>query len=127
MDLLNLDALVEVQRCVTLRGKQYEVAERSVGVMLDAVAMARSAAAKNPDQDDMESFLTDMVKTIRTILPTCPEEVVRSMSLPQMSALITFANTDPQDLAARAAAAGQPNEQGVIESAEKVAGGPGEA
>lgn len=127
MDLLNLDALVDVQRFVTLHGKRYEVADRSVGAMLDAVAMARTASLRNPDEDDMELFLTDMVRTIRTILPTCPEEVVRSMSLPQMSALITFANSDPQDLAARAAAAGQPNEQGAIESAQQVAAGPGEA
>ena len=99
MDLLNLDELMTLERYVTLRGKRYGVNDRSVGQMIESIAIVK----KNGIQSE-EEFLESMVKTVKAVLPDAPEDVIRSMSLRQMVALLEFANSDPSKIAAEAEA-----------------------
>lgn len=99
MDLLNLDELVELERHVNIRGVEYAVVERSVGVLLDSIKVAKSVAKKNRNE---EEFFESMIRTIRTIIPECPEEVVRGLTMAQMLAVFEFANRDPQKMAEEA-------------------------
>lgn len=114
MDLLNLDELLELERTVVIRGVSYPIVERSVGVMLDSIRVAKKAARKSQNE---ETFFEDMIKTIRTMIPECPEEVVRGLTMPQMIALMNFVNTDPNVLAEEAvAAAKEKGESGEVVS-----------
>lgn len=103
MDLLNLDDLVEIERQVTIRGVQYPVVERSVGLLLDSIVVAKQAALRK-NKPNEQVFFENMIKTIRTILPECPEEIVRGLTMPQMVAVLEFCNQDPNKLAAKAEA-----------------------
>lgn len=122
VDLLNLDELTELERCVTIRGKEYSVVERSVGVLLDSIKVAKSAAlkSKGTNADKEQVFFEGMIKTIQTIIPECPEAVVRGLSMPQMLALFEFANRDPQRMAEEALAARDAKLNGGVVEAEAV-------
>lgn len=97
MDLLNLDELTNVDRFVTLRGKRYAVTDRSVGQMLESVVMAKRAGTHTE-----EEFLESMISTVKSVIPDCPVESIRSMNLRQMVALLEFVNQDPAQLVAQA-------------------------
>lgn len=121
MDLLNLDDLTTIERVVTIRGKRYSVVDRSVGHMIEAIAMVKRGTKATE-----EEFLDGMVKTVKSILPECPEEVIRSLSLRQMNALMEFVNQDPNKIAEEAAEeARAEGKSGNVES-EKELAKPGE-
>lgn len=121
MELLNLDDLTTIERVVTIRGQRYSVADRSVGQMIESLAMVKRGTKATEEQ-----FLDSMVKTVKAILPDCPEEVVRSMSLRQMTALMEFVNQDPNKIAAEAVSeARESGQAGNVES-EKELAKPGE-
>lgn len=111
MDLLNLDELVTLERFVTLRGERYAVSDRSVGQMIEAINITKKGGVQKE-----EDFLDSMVKTVKAVIPDCPDSVVNSMSLRQMVALLEFVNTDPNKLAAEAEKAAQEQgKTGVVE------------
>lgn len=117
MDLLNLDELTELERRVAIRGTEYAIVERSVGVMLDSLRVAKAATRGGKKQSE-ETFFENMIKTIQTIIPECPEAVVRGLSMAQMIAVFEFANQDPQKMAEEALANQEARltEGGVVES-----------
>ena len=94
MELLNLDALVEVTREVNLGGETYAVATQTVGMMLDAIAAAKLVEEGN-EGDEM--FMR-MVSTCRSILPAAPEDVIRAMNFEQMTALVQYATASEQEV-----------------------------
>lgn len=117
MELLNLDDLTTIERVVTIRGQRYAVADRSVGQMIESLAMVKRGTKATE-----EEFLGSMVKTIKSILPDCPEDVIRSMSLRQMSALMEFVSQDPNKIAAEAAEeARAEGKSGEVESDKELA------
>lgn len=118
MDLLNLDELTELERRVAIRGTEYAIVERSVGVMLDSLRVAKSAVSKGKGKQSEEVFFENMIKTIQTIIPECPEAVVRGLSMAQMIAVFEFANQDPQKMAEEALANQEARltKGGVVES-----------
>jgi len=118
LELFNLDELTTLERFVTLRGKRYPVVDRSVGQMIESIAMTRKGGVQTE-----EDFLNSMVKTVEAVIPDAPAEVIRSMSLRQMVALLEFVNTDPNKIAAEAEAqAKEEGKSGVVESVTSVSG-----
>lgn len=117
MDLLNLDELTTLERYVNLRGKRYAVNDRSVGQMIESIAITKKGGIQTE-----EEFLQSMVKTVEAVIPDAPLEVVRSMSLRQMVMLLEFVNQDPDKLAKeveeQARAEGK---SGLVESEKEVA------
>lgn len=104
MNLLNIDELSGPERNVTIRGVQYAVVDRSVGLMLDSIRAVKEAERSKGKKTDEEVFFTNMIRTLRTILPECPEEVVRGLSMGQMMAILDFCNQDPNKMAEEAIA-----------------------
>jgi len=103
MNLLNIDELSGPERFVTIRGIQYPVVDRSVGLMLDSIQAVKQQSKLNGKGKgahvDEEVFFSNIIKTLRTILPECPEEIVRGLSMVQMMAILDFCNQDPNKMA----------------------------
>ena len=104
MDLLNIDDLSDPERFVTIRGVQYAVVDRSVGLMLESIRAVKQAAKSKRGKVDEEDFFVNILKTLRTVLPECPEEIVRGLSMRQMMAVLDFCNQDPNAMAEEAVA-----------------------
>lgn len=102
MNLLNIDELSGPERFVTIRGTQYPVVDRSVGLMLDSIRAVKESERTKGKKADEEVFFTNMIRTLRTILPECPEEIVRGLSMGQMMAILDFCNQDPNKMAQEA-------------------------
>lgn len=118
MELLNLDELSLLERYVSLRGKRYAVNDRSVGQMIESIAITRKGGIQTE-----EEFLASMVKTVEAVIPEAPSEVVRSMSLRQMVALLEFVNQDPNKIAEEAEAQAKADgKTGAVESVVPVSG-----
>jgi len=116
MELLNLDELVELKRFVTIRGKRFVMADRSVGQLIESIVVSKS----DTEMTELEYF-EQMVKTVQTILPDAPESVIRSLNMRQIVALLEFANKDPNALAAEAAdEARAQGKSGKVESVKEV-------
>lgn len=99
VDLLNIDELSGPERRVTIRGVEYAVVDRSVGLMLDSIRAVKQQSKRKGGKVDEEDFFMNIIKTLRTILPECPEEVVRGLSMSQMMAVLDFCNQDPNKMA----------------------------
>lgn len=110
-NLLNLDELLEIERTVLIRGVEYPIVERSVGVMLDSIKIANRASRRTKKMTE-EEFFQDMLKTMKTIVPDCPDEVLRGLTMRQMMAVLEFCNTDPNKMAEEAVAAEQTKGEG---------------
>lgn len=94
MELLNLDELVAPQREVRLGGKNYQVAEQSVGQMLEAIRLEKAYE----NQDNPEELLLAMQGVIAEMLPDLPEKEIRKLSFRQMTAIIEFCNATDQEV-----------------------------
>ncbi|MET2951342.1 hypothetical protein ABXV18_24980 [Vibrio owensii] len=87
MELFNLDDLVQVNRTVQLFGKTYDVADRTVGQMINAIKMASKS-----EQADPEEILGEMIETAHCIIPDCPIENIKRLNMNQLTALIEYAS-----------------------------------
>lgn len=104
MDILNIDDLVTPERVIVLRGQSYSVVDRSVGLLLDSIRAVKQQEKRNKGKIDEEMFFENIIKTVRSIIPECPEEVVRGLQMNQMIAIIEFCNQDPNKMAEEAVA-----------------------
>lgn len=104
MDILNIDELVTPERTIVLRGKSYSVVDRSVGLLLDSIRAVKQQEARNKNKVSEDVVLENMLRTIQTILPECPVEVIRGLQMHQMVAIIEFCNQDPNKMAEEAVA-----------------------
>lgn len=111
MELLNLDALIEVRREVKLGGQNYPVVDQTVGQMIDAVRLAKKVD-ENPN--DVETILGAMIQTAKRLVPGAPHDLVESLKMRQLSALIEFASASDSE-----AVAGSEQEQSGDDQAEK--------
>ncbi len=113
--ILNIDELITVKRQLTLRGETYDIVEQSVGLMLDSInAIKQADKRRGGKKMDEEEYLGRMLKTLQTIIPECPEHVLRGLTVGQMVAILNFCNEDPNKQAAEA--------QAEATEAEKAAG-----
>lgn len=94
MKLLNLDELAVAPREVQLGGKVYPIAEQSVEQMI--VGLELQEAAENADSP--KNVLLAMKRSIKAILPTCPEKVINSLSLKNATAIIEFASASDKEV-----------------------------
>ena len=96
MELLDLDALESVQKQVTLKGQTYDIADQTVGQMMDALKIAKAA---NQDPDNPEPIIEGLMRTAKRLLPECPDDVIEGLKMKQLSALVEFASASDEEAA----------------------------
>lgn len=91
--ILNLDSFVEVERQVTIKGKTYDIAGKTVGVYLSALS----------NQERYESLaerekLELAIDTLRKTIVGIDRSVLEELSFQQIDALMQFVSgiDDPQ-------------------------------
>ena len=119
--ILNIDELVTVKRQLTLRGETYDIVEQSVGLMLDSINAIKQADKRRGGKkmDEAES-LERMLKTLQTLVPECPEHVLRGLTMVQMIAILNFCNQDPNRQAEEAQAEASEAERAAGETNQVV-------
>lgn len=95
-DLLNLDELVGVKRTVTVQGKDYEIADRSVDQMLKSIARAKKVDKQTELGPD--DVLKELKEAAHSIIPECPKDVIGSMNMRQLNALLAFASQPDEEV-----------------------------
>lgn len=100
MKLLNIDDLVTPKRAVKICGYEHQIAEQSVGQLIESAKMSK---AQRDNQDDVISRFEDFVATVKRMLPTCQEDVLRGLTIKQLVAIVDFAN-EPDEAAVQEAA-----------------------
>lgn len=98
MKLLNLDELSPVGRGVTIKGITYDVADQSVAGMIMAIQIAERTQTSSGSAEDTGAMFRDMMELVSQILVDCPKEVVASMSMKQMNALLEFASASDAEV-----------------------------
>jgi hypothetical protein len=94
--LLNLDELAVVKRVVQIGGKQYDVAEQTVGQMI-----SRLQLSKGEKMDDPDVFLRGMQRTAQDIIPGAPKKIIDSLTPKMITQLVEFLNDQELDEAAQ--------------------------
>lgn len=100
MKLLNIDDLVTPKRAVKIGGYEHQIAEQSVGQLIESAKMSK---AQRDDQDDAVSRFEDFVATVKRMLPTCQEDVLRGLTIKQLVAIVDFANAPDEEAVQEAA------------------------
>ncbi|CDT52546.1 conserved hypothetical protein [Vibrio coralliirubri] len=95
MELFNLDELAKVKRTVVLFGNTYDVAERTVGQMVNALRVAKKAEVASPDE-----ILEEMLDTAHNIIPDCPMDNIKRLNMRQLTALIQYASKPDEQVIA---------------------------
>lgn len=98
MDLLNLDELAVVKREVTIAGRAYAVADQTVGQMMETARLTK----KFQETDDAEVIFEQMIRTAQSVVPDCPESVLRNLKVTQLNALFNFAMAQDEEVVAAA-------------------------
>lgn len=84
-DLLNLDALAEKERLVQIKGKQYQLVDRTVGQVISAIK-----AQKDTEEMSESDSIEMMVDLVRQGIPDCPEEVLMRLPIAHLHAIMNF-------------------------------------
>lgn len=96
MKVLNLDELAIPQRGVKIQGKEYAITEMSVGGFIGAMQQARKLEERIDagEQISAEEQMTSMVDAIAVAMPSCPKEVLETLTFEQLGRLVRFVNGD---------------------------------
>jgi hypothetical protein len=101
MDLLNLDDLAKVEKSLKLKGKKYPIVELSVENFIAAMKEAEELDAKGDLK--LHENIARTVQHIARVIPTLPEEDIRGLTVPQLTALVAFVNGTVQEQGAKPA------------------------
>ncbi len=100
MKLLNIDDLVVPKRAVKIGGYEHQIAEQSVGQLIESAKMSK---AQRVEEDDTVARFEEFVGAVKRILPTCAEDTLRGLTIKQLVAIVDFAN-EPDEAAVQEAA-----------------------
>lgn len=90
MKTLNLDTFAKAERTITIAGKTYEVMEMTVENFIETTRAAERLG-------DSASFVDQVEETISMILrsvPTIDRDVLKKLSLEQMTTIVKFIRGD---------------------------------
>lgn len=100
MKLLNIDDLVKPNRAIVIGGHQHQIAEQSVGQLIESAKLAKLQSENGDGVEQFEQF----VRTVSRLIPTCPETTIRGLTVKQMIAIVDFANEPDEAVIAEAVA-----------------------
>lgn len=89
--LLDLDAIHKPLGTFKIKGVKYDVFPMSIKGMVNLTVLTQLDEDAT-DEQQAES-LWKAIDVMQEIFPTCPREVLDSLTLPQLNALIEFANS----------------------------------
>ena len=90
MQTLNLDELAAAKRSVTLHGIEHNVQEMSVEDFIAANIDAKALEGSGPQS--VKENIEGTIVHLRRAIPTFEPEVLRKLSVPQLTALVQFVN-----------------------------------
>lgn len=96
MKLLNIDDLVVPKRAVKIGGYEHQIAEQSVGQLIESAKMSK---AQRVEEDDTVARFEEFVGAVKRILPTCAEDTLRGLTVKQLVAIVDFANAPDEEAA----------------------------
>lgn len=93
-DILNLDELSNVVKQFTYQGKTYDICEISLGDFIQLTAeQKRLEAQEKKGTITEEDMAASYRANIRRMVPGITDEVINSMTMRQLKALLDFINT----------------------------------
>ncbi|QQM77842.1 hypothetical protein JJJ22_20835 (plasmid) [Aeromonas caviae] len=93
MKLLNLDDLFPNQRFVRIKGVEYPIVEQSLGSLIQTLKQERDI-----DRNDQVAVFESMLVSAGTLIPEAPAEVLRTLSIRQLTAVVQFAAANDEQL-----------------------------
>lgn len=111
MKLLNIDDLVKPTRAIVIGGYEHQIAEQSVGQLIES---AKLAATQKVEGDETVAQFEKFVKTVSSLIPTCPDHVIRGLTIKQMMAIVDFANKPDEEFVREAAFEKKEQEQAQL-------------
>lgn len=88
--ILDVDALTpEPEKTVKLCGTEYPVSEITVGMMLELENLQAQITAAESSTDGLDQFKATY-EACRRYLPTCPEEVLATLTPNQLMVVVQF-------------------------------------
>lgn len=88
MKILNVDALAEAKKNIIINGEKYAVNEMTVKDFIE-VTKASNEIDNNPNAQEWER-IEQLQKLVMRLVPDCPSNVVESISLSQLNAIVLF-------------------------------------
>lgn len=91
MKILNIDAFAQITRQISLGGVAYPIEETSVQQFIDNLKAAEALEATDPDaKENVARNFEQAIVAIREAIPTLPEDKIRALKLPAMTAVLQF-------------------------------------
>jgi hypothetical protein len=91
MKILNIDAFAQITRQISLGGVAYPIEETSVQQFIDNLKAAEALEATDPAaKENVAKNFEQAIASIKEAIPTLPEEKIRALKLPAMTAVLQF-------------------------------------
>lgn len=92
-----------ISKVLTLKGVSHTMQELSVGQMIENLRIAESLENKTLSLAEQIEF---MVNLVQNVFPTCPRADLEGLSFSQLNAVVEFAQSSVEDVAAEGAPEG---------------------
>lgn len=102
MKILNVDQYSSSTRQITFGGKSYPVEDATVQQFIDNLKAAEELEKSQEKDDSLAHSFDQAVKSIKQAIPTMPEELIRTLKLPAITAILQFirGELDPETVSA---------------------------
>ena len=90
--ILNVDELTPVDKKIEIKGVQYEVVDRTVEQVIQAIK-AEKKLENSPNQEERMQMFVDMIKAA---IPTLPVETIKNLPVRSLMLIMNFVNNNEE-------------------------------
>jgi hypothetical protein len=90
MKILNVDQYTSANRQISYAGKTYPVEEPNVQQFIDNLKAAEELEKSEEKNESLANSFEQAVKSIKQAIPSMPEETIRALKLPAITAILQF-------------------------------------
>ncbi len=90
--ILNVDDLAPVEKKISIKGKEYDVVERTVEQVIQAIKAEKELAKDGNEEGRMNMF----VSMIKAAIPDLPETTIKNLPVRSLMVIMDFVNTNEE-------------------------------
>jgi hypothetical protein len=90
--ILNVDELAPVEKKISIKGVEYDVVERTVEQVIQAVKAEKELAKDGNGEERMNLF----IRMIGAAIPDLPESTIRNLPVRSLMVIMDFVNNNEE-------------------------------
>ena len=90
--ILNVDDLAPVEKKISIKGVEYDVVDRTVEQVIQAIKAEKELAKDGNEEERMNMF----IRMISAAIPDLPEDTIRNLPVRSLMVIMDFVNSNEE-------------------------------